>query len=419
MAESRHHAALARCVDDPAAFLTGAFATEPVLRRGGGGGAGANGYDDLLSLADVDAQISGAGLRRPAVRLARDGEILPGASFSRRARTGSVWIDDLVDPARTFAAFADGATVVLQSLHRWWPPLTQFCRQLEDELGHPVQVNAYLTPPGAAGFAPHHDTHDVFVLQVHGTKQWTVRDPVLDDPLERHRSDHDVAARQPVRFQAELAPGDCLYLPRGFVHSAASQAEASLHLTIGVLAVSRHDLLRRLVDRTAEVPELRRTLPAGYASDTAAAARVVKESIAELIAWLEQLDVDDVAADLVDREARRRAPVLDGQLLELSRLHHLDDTTRVQVRPGVRWRVDVVGDVGAGDGRLRVVLADRELDLPAAAQPALDRLLDGEAHAVADLADLADGPSRLVLVRRLVREGVLRTVATDVGTSGP
>jgi hypothetical protein len=65
------------------------------------------------------------------------------------------------------------------------------------------------------------------------------------------------------------------------------------------------------------------------------------------------------------------------------------------------------------------VLADRELDLPAAAQPALVRLLDGEAHAVADLADLVDGPSRLVLVRRLVREGVLRTISADVGTNGP
>lgn len=396
-------AALERCVGDPAAFLAGTFTSAPLHRRGGGAGD----FDDLLSLADVDAQLSGGGLRRPAVRLARDGEILPPASFSRRARTGSVWIDDLVDPAKTFAAFADGATVVLQSLHRWWPPLTRFCLDLEADLGHPVQVNAYLTPPGAAGFAPHHDTHDVFVLQVHGAKHWTVREPLLDAPLERHRSDHEAAAGQPVLFEAELARGDCLYLPRGFVHSAASQVDVSLHLTIGVLAVTRHDLVRRIVDRAAESPELRRSLPVGYAGDAATAGRVVKEVVADLIAWLETADVDEIAADVVDREARRRPPLLDGQLLELSRLHHLDDTTAVQLRHGVRARLAVA------DGRVRVVLADRELDLPAPAEPAVVRLLDGRPHAVADLADLVDGPSRLVLVRRLVREGVLRTVATD------
>jgi hypothetical protein len=174
-----------------------------------------------------------------------------------------------------------------------------------------------------------------------------------------------------------------------------------------VLAVTRHDLMRRIVDRAAESPELRRSLPVGYAADATTAGRVVKEVVADLIAWLETADVDEIAVDVLDREARRRPPMLDGQLLELSRLHHLDDASEVQVRAGVRARLAVDG------GRLRVVLADRELELPAGAEPAVSRLLDGAPHAVGGLADLVDGPSRLVLVRRLVREGVLRTVPTD------
>src|SRR5690606_16467300 len=204
-------------------------------------------------------------------------EILPPSSFTRRARTGSVWIDDLVDPGRTLAAFADGATIVLNSLHRWWPPLGRFCHALEGELGHPVQANAYLTPAGASGFAPHHDTHDVLVLQVEGAKRWTVREPLVDAPLERHRSDHEAAGAQPVLFDDELRPGDCLYLPRGFVHSAAAQEAASLHVTIGVLARTHHDLLRRIVDRTADEPVFRQSLPVHHAHDPDAAAQVVKD----------------------------------------------------------------------------------------------------------------------------------------------
>jgi hypothetical protein len=44
-------------------------------------------------------------------------------------------------------------------------------------------------------------------------------------------------------------------------------------------------------------------------------------------------------------------------------------------------------------------------------------LLDGTARPVAELADLLDADSRRVLVRRLVREGVLRTAA-GAGTAG-
>jgi hypothetical protein len=56
-----------------------------------------------------------------------------------------------------------------------------------------------------------------------------------------------------------------------------------------------------------------------------------------------------------------------------------------------------------------LAVGDRRLDLPAAIEPALRRLLDGGWRPVSDLGDLLDGPSRTVLVSRLVREGVLRT----------
>lgn len=395
--------ALERCVGDPEAFIAG------VLDRAPQRWSTDEGFEDLLSLAEFDAQLSGAGLRHPAVRLARDGEILPRASFTKRVRTGSVWVDDMVDPARTLAAFADGATIVLQSLQRWWSPISRFCRELEDALERPVQANAYLTPAGAAGFSPHHDTHDVFVLQVHGTKHWTVRAPLVDAPLDRHRSESDAATHQPVLFEADLEPGDCLYLPRGHIHSAAAQEGASLHLTIGILSVTHHDVLRRLVDRAADEPAFRRSLPVGHAADRESAARVVKEVVDELVSWLEELDPAELGAAIVDREALRRRPLLDGHLLDLAQLDHIDDTTTLVRPPDVRWRI-ADGARGADDepGRITLHLADRRLDLPATLVPALERLLDGTPRPVSELADLMDGASRLVLARRLVREGLLR-----------
>jgi hypothetical protein len=342
-------------------------------------------------------------MRWPTVRLVRDGDTIEPSAWTKKVRTGSTTVDDVVHTARVFALFDAGATVVLQSLHQWWHPLSGFCREVEGILGHAVQANAYLTPPGAAGLAPHHDTHDVFVLQVHGTKHWTVREPVLHDPLPRHRSQHEQAARQPLLFEADLRPGNCLYLPRGFVHSAAAQDGASLHLTIGVLAKTVHDVLCGLVNRAAEEDAFRKSLPAVCGPGAGVQGDVVKSAVADFIGWLERLDADEVAHDLA-RQLRRRPPRLDGQLLELLRLDEIDDATVLERRP------DVTCDVTQTAERVQVVLDDRTLDLPSAVQQPLRLLLDGRPHRVGDLQGVLDPESRLVLARRLVREGILRTL---------
>jgi lysine-specific demethylase/histidyl-hydroxylase NO66 len=168
--------------------------------------------------------------------------------------------------------FADGSTVVLQGLHRLWPPLIEFADQLAADLGHPTQVNAYITPPSSRGFSPHYDVHDVFVLQVAGEKHWTIHEPVLRDPLrtqpwnDRATEVAAAAEREPV-IDAVLEPGDALYLPRGYLHSARALGEISAHLTIGVHSVTRWAAAESALDLVAglaaEDPQLRGSLPLG------------------------------------------------------------------------------------------------------------------------------------------------------------
>ena len=388
---------LARCVSSPAEFLADAFTRRPDLSR-------QRDVTGLLGLDDIDRLLTGSGIRRPAVRLVRDGDLIDPKAWTTRARTGATWMDDLIHPGKVMDHFAAGCTIVLQSLHRWWPAVTDLCRDLELDLGHAVQANAYLSPAGVAGFDPHHDTHDVFVLQLLGSKDWTVREPVVEAPLARHRSDHDEAARRPVCLEARLDAGDCLYLPRGYVHSARTETGASLHLTIGVLATTAHDVLRRLVDAAAEDPRFRRTLPVGFGTDPVVAEAATKEVVADWTAWLSQLDPEPVAADAVERFTKGRRPILSGQLLELLALDDLDDEHRV------RLRARTVLDVAEDADRVVVACGDRRITFPIVVAPVLERLLDGSVHRVGDLGDLIDHDSRLVLVRRLVREGVLVTV---------
>ena len=141
-------------------------------------GAAARPFADLLSVADVDELVADRALRTPFFRTVREGGGLP--TPVRTVTAGNRRIGDLVDGDALRAQHADGATLVLQSVHRLHPPVARFCRELAAELGHATQCNAYITPAGdAQGFDFHHDTHDVFVLQVSGRKRWIVHEPVL------------------------------------------------------------------------------------------------------------------------------------------------------------------------------------------------------------------------------------------------
>jgi bifunctional lysine-specific demethylase and histidyl-hydroxylase NO66 len=395
--------AVRRCVGDAAAFVRDHWAKAPLLRRG----AGPGGFDDLLSLADVDRFLSTSSPRTPAFRLVKDGQPLPPAAYTKPGRIGSQPLHDLADAGRVYDHFRAGATIVLQGLHRYWPPLTAFCRDLELFLTHPVQVNAYLTPPASRGLGVHHDTHDVFVLQVHGRKLWQVWDAAVPFPLPHQKKLPPGAAApaEPPLVDAELAPGDCLYVPRGFRHAARTAETASLHLTVGMPTYNWNEVLRDVVEQATEEPWFREGLPVGFADDPAALRAGLAERVAELRRFLDKVDLDQVA----ERAARRfwagRTPLLRGQLQQLLALDRLDDATVVRRRGGAVCRLRVTGE------RLTVLLGDRELTMPAQLAPAMRQVLAAGSFAVGELAPHLDGPSRLVLVRRLVREGLLESTA--------
>jgi hypothetical protein len=367
-------------------------------------GADPAGFADLFSLGDVDRFVSSSSPRLPSFRLVRDGTPLDPSRYTRTARVGGQPVPGVGDPARIYEELRAGATLVLQGLQRTCPPLTRFCRDLELELSHAVQANAYVTPAGARGLGVHYDTHDVFVLQLAGTKAWTVHPPVLADPLPSQPWKGTAADAGPPCLTLELVAGDCLYVPRGFLHSAAAQRDLSAHLTIGVVTTTWHDVLGELVAGTADEPELRQALAPGWADDPAGLAAGVEEAVARLRKRLDEVDAPAVAAATARRFLAARPPILTGQLQQLARLADLADGTVLERRPGGVCLLE------PGPAGLVVVLGGKELRMPAALEPAMARIAGGGRFRLGDLGDLLDGPSRVVLGRRLVVEGLLRIV---------
>jgi hypothetical protein len=378
-------AALARCVGDPGRFVDEYWARAPLYRPG----ADAVAYADLFSLGDVDHILSSTTPRYPAFRMVKEGRQLDRRSYTRSGRVGGQPVDDLADPRRVYELFFGGATIVLQSLHRFWPPLGRLGRDLELALTHPVQVNAYVTPPASQGLGVHHDDHDVFVLQVYGRKRWDVHDP------DGRPEDRPIVA--------ELAPGDCLYIPRRFPHAARTAATASVHLTVGVVPTTWADAMRREVVAAVEDALSGEPLPAGFAADPAALTAGVAEQLGEVRRRLDKLDPGAIATAAADRFWSSRPPHLSGQLQQLLALEEIGEDTVVRKRPGAVCRLR------QREERLEVLLGDRTLHMPARLTPAMQAILTRERLAVSDLAAQLDPASRLVLVRRLVREGLLES----------
>ncbi len=388
--------ALERCVGDPDEFLRDVWAQRARFHHGEGG------FRDLLTFEDVDHLLSSSAMRTPAFRLVKDGEPLPASTVTKSARIGNVPMTGLADPVKIFREFDHGATIVLQGMHRYWPPLGLFCRDLELSLGHPCQVNAYITPPGSKGLALHEDSHDVFVLQAFGRKHWEV-----------HAAPAEVAngGRRPL--DDGLQAGDVLYMPTGTPHAARTQDVLSGHLTIGVLATTWRRLVDDAVARlTGEVgSSLDEALPVGYHHDPRAFGRAVQERLADVARRLDKLDGDELAEAAIDRFLTSRHSMISGGLIDLVRARELGDDTVVRRRAGSLCELRPRGD------RLTVLLGDRELRMPAWLEPAMRSIAERGPHEdlrPRDLADDLDVDGRTVLVRRLVREGLLETVGDAV-----
>ncbi|MGR6319254.1 cupin domain-containing protein [Micromonospora soli] len=398
---------LARCVAvEPAKFAADHWGRSPLLSRAAELPNPA-GFTDLLGPADADELLSRRGLRTPFLRVAKDGQLVPAARYTGGGGAGAEIGDQVLDE-KVLQLYADGATLVLQGLHRTWPALVDFARDLGAALGQPLQVNAYLTPAGSQGFATHYDTHDVFVLQVDGRKHWRIHPPVLPDPLAKQpwggRAD-EVSATAEGRpaLDVVLEPGDALYLPRGWLHSAQAQESSSLHLTVGIRALTRYALVEELLALAAEDPRLRAGLPFGVdVADPDAIEPELTETVEALRDWLLRADPAAVAARLRERAwpAARPAPI--RPLAQAAALAGLDPDSRVAVRAGLRWQL-----TPAGDGKVALRLFDRTITLPGTCEPALRAVLTGEVTRVGDLPGLDDDADRLVLARRLLKEAVL------------
>ncbi|HBB32996.1 MAG TPA: cupin [Cyanobacteria bacterium UBA8803] len=203
-----------------------------------------NKFAHLFSWEKLNDILNFHELKYPELRLALNGKVLEEA-----------------DNRNLINLCHEGATLIINGVHKRMPEIASFSSELRYELGYSTQVNAYCSWPGRQGFSSHYDTHEVFVLQIAGSKQWHVFPDTIKYPLPDQKSASFLPPAGDPYLSCTLGPGDLLYIPRGHWHYAVALDEPSLHLTLGVHCQTGIDLLDWLVGELRQKPQWRRSLP--------------------------------------------------------------------------------------------------------------------------------------------------------------
>jgi ribosomal protein L16 Arg81 hydroxylase len=346
-------------------------------------------FAGLISIDAVDRVITGTDLREGQLDLADASRTLSRDQYL----DASGYIDR--------GAIADyhrgGATIILQQAHQLDATLGRFCRGLEYVFCSHVQTNLYLTPPNAQGFKTHYDNHDVFVLQIEGEKAWRLYDKPVDTPYrgEGFRSEEHKAGALQAEFV--MKAGDCAYVPRGMMHDASTSGEEpSLHITVGLITRTWADLVLEAVSEVAlRSPELRRSLPAGYALPGYDRTQA-RQTLAELGALIAREIKLDPAFDLMtDTFIRSRAADNRGAVREAARPVLAGD--RLVLQRFTAYRI-------AEDGDMVVIIAPGgEIKFKPEERAALERALDGASFTPAELG----GDGALEMAAKLLAFGLL------------
>ncbi|HEY9813091.1 MAG TPA: cupin domain-containing protein, partial [Candidatus Sericytochromatia bacterium] len=183
-------------------------------------------------------------LRYPDIRLAIGGKVLDESAN-----------ENLIKSCQS------GATLIINEVHKLIPEIAHFAAAIKSDLGYANQVNAYCSWPEKQGFSSHYDTHEVFILQVDGIKQWYVFEDTIKYPLKDQKSSSFPPPETEAYLSCILHPGDVLYIPRGHWHYAVACEEPSLHLTLGIHCKTGIDFLEWLVSELREQSDWRKSLP--------------------------------------------------------------------------------------------------------------------------------------------------------------
>ena len=352
-------------------------------------------FSALLSIHKLDSLLSSKEFPSTSLSMARSDP--PIAKSFYTFKNGSI------DKGAVLNHYQSGATLIFNQLHRNDAELARFCRALESIFSLRVQANVYLTPPESQGFGTHYDDHDVFILQISGSKRWRFFQKPIENPYKGEKFQHGLHKPSNESRECILSAGDCIYIPRGLMHEAENYGDQpSLHVTVGLLSKTWADLMLEAMSEVAlRNSEFRKSLPPGFTREdfeTNDADQMFRNLVAK---FKDEADFGKVF-DLF-RESFGRSTSIDisgGLALASAEISNTDKFILKANTPAI---------IKTQEERVVVVCPGGDVHFDSALRDCLKIALSGDPFSVSDLrADNTAEATRFI--RKLISFGLVRGV---------
>ena len=345
-------------------------------------------YADLFTLRDFDHAIAAS---PEFVKIANEAA-KKHVSYKSEAVRGL---------EETLADMRNGGTLVLDQMQKHNRNLSALCRLMAAELGHRFQTNLYLTPPNGRGFPPHWDDHDVFILQVLGSKHWKIEKERRAINRKGERMGAEGRELRGDLLSFTLEQGDLIYIPRGFVHAAECGAEPSLHITLGLTGSFYEDFLNAVLQVVvASDPSLRAILPPGFMRGEGEDL-VIERIKSALVRASEQLLLPDVLTQFRAELVKEFTLDAAGQVVEFFTPAPLTPDTQVGPREGIVYQTQ------SGDDFLRVTFGTRNITFPGFLRDSVEFALSIPTFLIRELPGQLEDDERVAVIDRLIQEGMV------------
>ncbi|GAB4191009.1 MAG: hypothetical protein Tsb002_19340 [Wenzhouxiangellaceae bacterium] len=320
-------------------------------------------------------------------------------------------------PERVYQRLAQGATIRIGNVARYLPEVARMAAGFEQRLQTDININLYYTPRQSRAFEAHYDNHDVFIIQVAGSKRWRLFQQAEQWPvevvyrgrLEWLRQHSDAGFSPPVSTRGEpdeviLRAGDMLYVPRGRVHQVSTLDDSpSLHLTVAAPVVTWYEAcVQGLLRAFRHSPELRQALPPDFATHQD---NISAEQYAAVAAAVAQHLNPDVLRQAVAEMGRQFIDSRRGDWhhsssdVESWRQLTLDQPLRL--RPALLYRLQ------REPTQILVRFWGQTITVPLRCETMLQHVLEASPFRARDLTTHLSDQSRLVFCQSLLQQGLI------------
>ena len=306
-----------------------------------------------------------------------------------------------------------GASLKIEQLERRHPDISKICRSIENRLGGESWAKVFWTPANQKGLDIHFDTTAVFCFQLEGSKRWRVWDELEFNPTKPMSKVLKIDELNNPIMDIILKPGDVLYMPAGFPHCTFALDEPSLSVSISHSAPKLIDILMYGLEEAAKSHGFLRTpkLPSFENKGS------FQKLLGEATEVIQGLDIPALERMYSASQVAGRADINSTSIFSSLIADEIEDETTVQ------WVESQSIELRRYEDKIIVSLPSTiipekpllvgsppYLELPNTVEDELLDITSGRISKIKDIVGGLDIPSKVLLVKTLIKYGLMRVV---------